>query len=256
MSIPWLDPRDPESAFPPVDTALRHPDGLLAAGGDLSVRRLLRAYRSGIFPWYETGQPILWWSPDPRTVLLPGAVRIRRSLRKRLRNRPWRVTFDRAFDRTMAACAGPRPYADGTWITPEMLTAYERLHEAGHAHSVEVWNEAERLIGGLYGVAIGRVFFGESMFSHESDASKVALVHLARHLAAWRYPLIDCQLSSPHVLSLGAVPVTRIEFVTFLVRYCTLEGHPSPWKADPALDVAAWDPSAGRGHGSADGGQI
>jgi len=242
MSIPWLDPRDAQGAFPPVDTALRHPDGLLAAGGDLSVPRLLRAYRSGIFPWYETGQPILWWSPDPRTVLLPHGIRIRRSLRKRLRNRPWQVTFDRDFRRTMTACAGPRPYADGTWITQDMLGAYLRLHAAGHAHSVEVWDEEGHLIGGLYGVAIGRVFFGESMFSRESDASKVALVHLARHLDAWGYPLIDCQLSSPHVLSLGAVPVTRNEFISFLERYCPLDGHPSPWDTEPGLDIATWDP--------------
>lgn len=242
MSIAWLDPRDPQGEFPPLDSALRHPDGLLAAGGDLSVERLLRAYRSGIFPWYESGQPILWWSPDPRTVLLTRGLRIRRSLRKRLRNRPWRVSFDRAFERTIQACAGPRTYADGTWITGDMLLAYRRLHEAGYAHSVEVWDEGDRLIGGLYGVAIGRVFFGESMFSHASDASKVALVHLACHLDAWGFPLIDCQLSSPHVLSLGAVPVTRPEFVAFLHRFCALEGRDAPWETDPDLDVANWQP--------------
>ena len=238
MTIAWLDPFDPMATFPAVEEALRDPEGLLAVGGDLSTERLLRAYRGGIFPWYEEGQPILWWSPNPRTVLYPEHVKISRSLAKTLRNKPWSISFDQAFELTVAACAEPRAKSHGTWITREMRNAYCRLHTEGYAHSVEVWDEQENLIGGLYGVAIGRLFSGESMFSRKPDASKVALVFLARHLQAWGYPLIDCQLSSPHLDSLGAQPISRQQYVQHLRRWCPLAGQASPWEVDPTLVVA------------------
>ncbi len=242
MAIAWIDPFDPESIFPPVESALRIPDGLLAAGGDLNPKRLLQAYRQGIFPWYEEGQPILWWSPDPRAVLHTEYVKISRSLRKTLRNKPWTVSFDRAFQKTMRACAAPRKGSRGTWITLNMLGAYCRLHEQGYAHSVEVWDENESLIGGLYGVAIGRVFFGESMFSTVSDASKVAFVYLSCHLKSWGYPLIDCQLTTPHLTRLGAVTIPRTQFIEHLQTWCRLKAQPSPWGVDPDLDVIHWKP--------------
>ena len=237
MTIAWLDPFDSTSAFPAVEEALNDPEGLLAVGGDLSSERLLLAYREGIFPWYEEGQPILWWSPNPRTVLYPERLKISRSLGKTLRNKPWTISFDQAFDRTVAACAEPRAKSHGTWITQEMCTAYCRLHNEGYAHSVEVWDDHENLIGGLYGVAIGRLFSGESMFSRKPDASKVALVFLARHLQAWGYPLIDCQLSSPHLDSLGAQSIARSQYIQQLKRWCPMVGQPSPWEVDPTLEI-------------------
>ncbi|MCP4408029.1 MAG: leucyl/phenylalanyl-tRNA--protein transferase [Gammaproteobacteria bacterium] len=245
MAIKWLDPVDSGSLFPPVEEALKEPDGLLAAGGDLSPNRLLRAYRKGIFPWYEEGQPILWWSPNPRAVLHPQHLRISRSLRKTLRNKPWTISFDQAFERTVSACAAPRRGSSGTWITDRMLEAYCELFIQGHAHSVEVWDSDSILIGGLYGVGIGKVFFGESMFSHESDSSKVALIYLLRHLQTWGYPLIDCQLSSPHIDSLGAEPMPRNQFIKHLNDHCDLPGHPSPWTVNTRLNVNDWLPSLG-----------
>lgn len=210
--ISWLRPDDPPEAFPPVDTALGEPDGLLCAGGDLSTRRLLEAYRRGIFPWFSEGQPILWWSPDPRTVLYPAEFRVARSLAKTLRNRGFTVTQDREFGRVMQLCADPALRPEGTWISPQMQAAYGRLHEQGHAHSFETRLDGE-LVGGLYGVALGRVFFGESMFSLERDASKVALHALVRHMLASGGRLIDCQVASTHLASLGARNVPRREFV-------------------------------------------
>lgn len=210
--ISWLRPDDPPEAFPPVDTALGEPDGLLCAGGDLSTRRLLEAYRRGIFPWFSEGQPILWWSPDPRTVLYPAEFRVSRSLAKTLRNRGFTVTQDREFGRVMQLCADPALRPEGTWISPQMQAAYGRLHEQGHAHSFETRLDGE-LVGGLYGVALGRVFFGESMFSLERDASKVALHALVRHMLASGGRLIDCQVASTHLASLGARNVPRREFV-------------------------------------------
>jgi leucyl/phenylalanyl-tRNA--protein transferase len=223
--IPLLGPGD---AFPPVERALRRPNGLLAAGADLSPARLLDAYSRGIFPWYGPGEPVLWWSPDPRMVLEPGAIRVRRSLQKVLRNRPHAVRFDTAFRSVMEACAAPRDSQAGTWIVPEMIEAYCRLHELGWAHSVETWVDGE-LAGGLYGVAMGRMFFGESMFSRTRDASKLALVHLARTLQADGFGLIDCQMSTAHLASLGAREIPRREFtrrVTELIHYCALV---EPW---------------------------
>ena len=226
-----LDPSDDGAPFPEVDQALRDPDGLLAVGGSLSTRRLLNAYRHGIFPWYSQGEPILWWSPDPRLVLFPEHLRVSRSLRKTLRRGLFRVTVDRDFRQVMRACAAPRDDGPGTWITAEMLDAYARLHDLGHAHSVEVWSD-ERLVGGLYGVAVGRVFFGESMFSRETDASKVALVHLVERLQAWGYHLIDCQIRTEHLIRLGAEEIPRARFVE-LIR---------GWRQEPDSDDAWREP--------------
>jgi leucyl/phenylalanyl-tRNA--protein transferase len=200
-----------DTVFPPAELAGK--DGLLAVGGDLSVRRLLSAYAAGIFPWYAPGEPILWWSPDPRLVLYPDALSVSRSLRKILRQQRFTVTFDHAFERVIRACAASeRPTGDGTWLVPEMITAYCDLHAAGWAHSVEAW-QTGRLAGGLYGVAIGRCFFGESMFSRVSNASKVALVHLVRRLSESGYGLIDCQVTSDHLLRLGACEIPRARFL-------------------------------------------
>jgi len=227
----WLDPDDPELWFPRVDLALQEPDGLLAVGGDLSEDRLLLAYRSGVFPWYGPGQPILWWSPDPRLVLFPDRLRVSRSLVKTIRKGIFSITLDQAFEAVISACAEPRPGQAGTWITPEMMVAYRSLHAAGHAHSVECWQEG-KLVGGLYGVAIGRIFFGESMFTRCTDASKVAFVGLVRQLSRWGYPLLDCQVHTTHLARLGAEAVPRREFIRTLEREC---GQPAPnpeWHLD------------------------
>jgi leucyl/phenylalanyl-tRNA--protein transferase len=227
----WLDPEKRDITFPEVELALKEPDGLLAIGGDLSTTRLLNAYASGIFPWYGPGQPILWWSPDPRLVLQPETLHISRSLQKTLRKHPFRITLDTAFDAVIDHCAAPRDNASGTWIIPEMTTAYLELHRQGYAHSVECWQE-QRLVGGLYGVSIGRIFFGESMFALASDASKVALATLARQLSRWGFPLIDCQVHTPHLESLGAIPLPRKEFIGILRTACALPPPPSPWRFD------------------------
>jgi leucyl/phenylalanyl-tRNA--protein transferase len=227
--------------FPDPETALREPNGLLATGGDLSVRRLLRAYQSGIFPWFDDDEgPILWWSPDPRAVLRPEEIIIRRSLRRRLRQKPFTVTADRAFGAVVAACAEPRPdphgRLGGSWITPAMRAAYIALHTAGYAHSIECWADGE-LAGGLYGVSLGRLFFGESMFSHASDASKIALVHLSRQLAAWGFPLIDSQVMNPHMRTLGAEEVPRRVFLEILRHNVDVPTRRGAWTLDP--EVAA-----------------
>ena len=229
----WLDPDDPNAPFPPLELAETDPDGLLAVGGDLSPQRLQRAYSQGIFPWYTDDQPILWWSPDPRTVLYPEGLRISRSLKKTLRNHPFNVTFDTAFEATMRACSEPRGDDQGTWITDEMLNAYCQLNRLGYAHSVEVWQE-QQLVGGLYGVAIGKVFFGESMFSRVTDASKVALVHLSRQLLAWDFRMIDCQVYSPHLASLGAEVIPRKSFSQLLDQWCSLPDQPGSWQGRSA----------------------
>jgi len=211
----WILERSPPDAFPDVEYALAHPNGLLAVGGDLSPERLLCAYRRGIFPWFSEGQPILWWCPDPRVVLFPAELKVPRSLRKRLRNAGFEVTWDRAFRAVIEGCAAPRPEQEGTWITPEMERAYLRLHELGHARSIEVWRDGE-LAGGLYGVAMGRVFFGESMFTRVRDASKVALAHLCRD----EFELIDCQVPTDHLFRMGAVSIPRRRFVRLLDQLC------------------------------------
>ena len=208
--IPILD-ADPESPFPPVDQALDNPPGLLAAGGDLSPARLVNAYRHGIFPWYSDDQPILWWSPAPRCVLYPWAVHVSRRLRRHYNQGRFRVTADQAFSPVVKACAAPRRDHDETWITADMFRAYVRLHDARIAHSVEVWVDDE-LAGGIYGLALGQVFFGESMFSSHRDASKIALIALCRQLHRWDFVLLDCQISNPHLLSMGAEEISRADF--------------------------------------------
>jgi leucyl/phenylalanyl-tRNA---protein transferase len=210
-TITWLAPEGDREWFPPIDQALDEPEGLLAAGGDLSPTRLLAAYRRGIFPWYSAGQPVLWWSPNPREILLPAEFKCSRSLAKTLRNRGFEIDFDRDFSAVVRACAARRENSTGTWITPEMHAAYCEMHARGHAHSVEV-RLAGELVGGLYGVLMGRVFFGESMFSRERDASKAALARLSERATVAGLTLIDCQLPTPHLRSLGSKPVSRREF--------------------------------------------
>ncbi len=295
--ITWLTDGTP---FPPVERALRSPNGLLAAGGSLSAPRLLEAYRHGIFPWFNPGEPILWWSPDPRMVLIPGEFKISRSLAKVLRNAGHEVRTDTAFERVMRACAAPRacpepsrrghrggcdtardsagsgsrrpaalpapegsasPCQGGTWISEDMIAAYCALHQSGYAHSVEVWmpkksfrlqtdGETRRqrtrkeyavrlsdeleLVGGLYGVSIGRMFYGESMFSHVSNASKIALAHLSRQLELWKFGMIDCQMNTPHLASLGAREIPRGEFIAQLQElvHCA---PVTPWQFDTDL---------------------
>jgi leucyl/phenylalanyl-tRNA---protein transferase len=229
--IPFLEPDEP---FPPVDFALRDPNGLLAAGADLSPERLIDAYEQGIFPWFGDDDPLLWWSPDPRMVLPVSDLRVSRSLRRVVRSGRFRVTLDAAFAEVMAACAEPRPDQEGTWITPEMTEAYSRLAALGFAHSVEAWVD-ETLAGGLYGVAIGRMFFGESMFTRVTDASKVAFVHLARQLERWGVPLIDCQMSTAHLASLGAREIPRADFVREVRRLVRQPAVPAPWRFDADL---------------------
>jgi len=213
--------------FPDVHSALRDPDGLLAIGGDLVPERLLDAYRRGIFPWYSQGQPVLWWSPDPRCVLIPDELKISRSLGKSLRWKPYQVTFNQAFTEVIEKCAGSRRGNPDTWITNEIIRAYSTLHTLGHALSVECWHNGD-LVGGLYGVVIDKVFFGESMFSTMADASKVALVHLVRQLQSRGFQLIDCQITSKHLQSLGAKALPRDEFIKLLSAYC-IDNKPYHW---------------------------
>ncbi len=228
--IPWLRPEDPPDAFPPVTEALDDPNGLLCAGGDLSPARLLEGYRRGIFPWYAKGQPILWWSPDPRAVLLPREFHVSRRLARTLRNQGYTSSVDAAFDEVVRNCGDRSLRPEGTWITPAMREAYHRLHRLGYAHSVETWLGA-RLAGGIYGVALGRVFFGESMFSLERDASKVAMARLVEELLGRGYELIDCQVASAHLASLGARTMPRTAFVARL-QQATLGPSPDPdWPA-------------------------
>ena len=228
LPIALLGP-EPDAPFPPAARALREPDGLLAAGGDLSPTRLLNAYRHGIFPWYSPGQPILWWSPDPRTVFATDGIRLPSKFRRALRKSSWMLKADSAFDQVISASAqAPRPGQDGTWITVEMLAAYRELHRLGHAHSVEVF-AGETLVGGIYGVAIGRMFFGESMFSSESGGSKVALAGLARRLHDWGWPLIDAQVANPHLQFLGAQTLPRAEFLARVGALVEKSEPAAPW---------------------------
>ena len=229
---PCLLPDDPHAPFPPPASALRQPDGLLAVGGDLSVPRLLAAYRAGIFPWYSAGQPILWWSPDPRMVFRTDAVHLSSRFVRELRRSQWQARADTAFDAVLAACAEtPRPGQHGTWITPQMRLAYSRLHQLGHAHSVEVFDADGALVGGIYGVAIGRMFFGESMFSSRSGGSKVALAMLARRLHDWGWPLLDAQVENPHLSSLGGEAWPRPRFLETIGGLVDLPGLDGSWEA-------------------------
>lgn len=230
--ITWLSPADAPDSFPDVEYALSEPDGLLAAGGDLSSERLLAAYRSGIFPWYEEGQPILWWSPDPRCILQPGELHISRRLAQQLRKTTLTLRFNTAFPEVLQACAGPRKFQRGTWITSDMATAYERLHTEGWAHSIEIW-DGETLAGGLYGLCIGRVFFGESMFSAATNASKMALLGLTTHMLERGLELIDCQVVSQHLTTLGARTIPRTEFAGFLKSACDPPSACEKWPREP-----------------------
>ena len=230
--LPWLTAAH---EFPPLATALSEPNGLLAVGGDLAPERLLAAYRRGIFPWYSPGEPILWWSPDPRMVLFPAEFKVSRSLGRTLRRGGYEVCLDTAFARVIAACAQtPRRGQHGTWIVPEMQAAYRRLHELGLAHSVETWVDGE-LVGGLYGIALGRMFYGESMFSWRSDASKIAVAHLARYLERLGFGMVDCQMHTTHLASLGAREIPRDDFIARLDALVAAGPAPGPW---PAADAS------------------
>lgn len=234
MQLVELD-EDPAAPFPPVEQALAEPDGLLAWGGDLSPQRLVNAYRHGCFPWFEPGQPILWWSPDPRMVLASDGFHIARSLARFLRRSDWSVTVNTAFAQVIGHCATIRRAGQrGTWIVPAMVRAYQRLHQLGHAHSVEVWSQQQELVGGIYGVGIGRMFFGESMFSRRSNGSKVALLALCRHLHRHGMPLIDCQMETAHLVSLGAVIQDRQRFLARSRQLSADDGGSATWLASPA----------------------
>ncbi len=229
--IPWIRPGS-NAPFPPVADALSEPNGLLAAGADLSPGRLLEAYRHGIFPWYAEGEPILWWSPDPRLVIYPDQVHVARRLARRIRAGGFRLTLDAAFEEVIEACSAPRERQRGTWITPEMNAAYRVLHRMGHAHSLEVW-QGERLTGGIYGVALGRAFFGESMFHRADDASKIALVALCAILDHHRFGVLDCQLESAHLRRLGGVALERRRFVALVAGLTASEHLVGDWHSLP-----------------------
>lgn len=233
MPVPWLD--SDTINFPSTTKALTEPNGLLAAGGGLSIEWLTEAYRRGIFPWYQSGQPILWWSPDPRLTLTPASFVASRSLRKLIRKHRYQILFDTNFMKVINQCALIERGSDGTWITTEMAYAYSELHRAGFAHSVEVWS-GDMLVGGLYGVALGKVFFGESMFSLEDNTSKLALFYLTLHLKHWGFELIDCQIPSDHLISLGAINISRQEFNNRLVELVDHEeDRIGKWKINPDL---------------------
>lgn len=229
--IPWLETDTP---FPPVESALAEPNGLLAAGADLSPERLLAAYRIGVFPWFGPREPVFWWSPDPRMVLVPDEFKRTRSLVRRLKRRDYEIRVDTAFEAVMRACAEPRPGQQGTWIVEPMVRAYVRLHGLGYAHSFETWQNG-RLVAGLYGIAIGRMFYGESMFTRISDGSKLAFAHLVAQLKRWDFGLIDCQMETAHLASLGARAIPRVEFMARLQKLINLEHVPGPWCLDHDL---------------------
>lgn len=240
MTAPYLLSSTDKTLFPDVNLALQEPDGLLAVGGDLSIERLIAAYSLGIFPWYSEGQPILWWSPDPRMVLHPSEIKISKSLAKTIRKQSFKVTFDTAFHDVISACSKPRlengVVQSETWILNEMIEAYVELHNAGYAHSVECWQD-EKLVGGLYGVAIGNVFFGESMFSRTSDSSKVAFVFLCKQLEKWGFQLIDCQVYTPHLESLGAYMIPRKNFVSLIQQHNdNNKNEPHKWSTEHNLE--------------------
>lgn len=236
IRLHWLDPRNPGQPFPPVHLAMRDPNGLLAIGGDLSEQRLLRAYAQGVFPWFNPDEPILWWCPDPRAVLLPADLHVSHTLRKSLRRENYAVTLDRAFIDVLEACSAQRSKSNGTWLGGDMKRAYFDLHLSGYAHSVEVWREG-KLIGGLYGVALGRVFFGESMFTRATDGSKIGLYWLCEQLKAWNYEMIDCQISSAHLLSMGAREMPREDFLRHLRPTVNRAGYPGLWRFESGVPM-------------------
>lgn len=231
--VAWLAPTDPPDAFPPVEFALKEPDGLLAAGGDLSRDRLLTAYRTGIFPWYEEGQPILWWSPDPRCVMHPAEFHISRRLARYARQSSFTLSCNTAFESVIAACAGDRKSQQGTWITADIKRAFADLHAAGWAHSIEIWDD-EKLVGGIYGMSIGHVFFGESMFSHRDNASKFAMLGLCSILAQNDFEMLDCQVLSQHLLTLGARLIDRADFSNKLSSFCATGQQFANWPTNVA----------------------
>lgn len=227
-ALPWIDPE--YLWFPPAEEALEEPDGLLALGGDLAPARLLYAYRHGIFPWFSDDQPILWWSPDPRCVLFPDEIHVSRSLRRTLNREHFRITTDQAFRRVIHLCGSTRP--EGTWITDDMEQAYLELHRQGHAHSIEAWTPRGELVGGLYGLSIGRCFFGESMFSLETNASKTILVHLCGQLQDSGYQVMDCQVESPHLLRMGARTIPRPDFLSILKENIDRPPQQAQWQLE------------------------
>lgn len=237
-SLPWL--AEDTLWFPSPEGALLEPDGLLAAGGDLSSERLLLAYENGIFPWYSSDQPILWWSPNPRCVIFPENIHISRSLRRSLNKSYFTITADQTFSRVMRLCGSTR--SEGTWITENMFQAYNNLHKKGFAHSIEAWNPQGKLVGGMYGVALGSCFFGESMFSLETNASKVLMVHLANQLQHWGYRMIDCQMASDHLLSMGAQTLPRQEFLALLRSYTKQSAAAADWQFQWCWPGLAWVP--------------
>lgn len=232
VDLYWIDPKLPADHFPDLTHALEEPNGLLAFGGDLSPERLIAAYERGIFPWYSKHEPILWWSPNPRSIIIPNEFKPSRSLRKKIRRNEFQITLDHSFPEVIKSCAAPRQYSDETWITEEMMEAYIQLHQFGIAHSVEAWKD-NNLVGGLYGVSLGKAFFGESMFSTATDASKVCLALLIEQLKQWNFELIDCQVSSEHMESLGAREIPRSEFMNFLSSHCSGKTKQGKWSFDP-----------------------
>ncbi len=246
--LTFLDPYASDEPFPPVELAWDEPNGLLAMGGDLSSTRLINAYKSGIFPWFSEEEPIYWWSPNPRAVLYPHKINFRRSLRKNMRNKGYRITIDHCFKEVVYACAAPRArdHASGTWITEEMFKAYVELHKLNIAHSIEVWNADGKLVGGLYGVDTGKVFSGESMFSIERDTSKMAFIALAKTLQQWDYLLIDCQIENPHLFSMGVENIPRQQYLKILQSNTLLSESSSPlrqWKIEiDSAELSHWKP--------------
>jgi leucyl/phenylalanyl-tRNA--protein transferase len=236
-----LDPHACDEPFPPVELAFTEPNGLLAFGGDLSPTRLINAYQSGVFPWYNPDEPIYWWSPDPRAVLFPHKILLRRSLRKSIRNKGYKITFDQDFSGVVQSCAASRTNSGGTWISSEMFMAYSQLFKLGIAHSVEIWNTKDELVGGLYGVATGGVFSGESMFSDERDTSKIAFIALAWHLQQWGYSLIDCQIENSHLNSMGAENIDRKKYLSILKT--TQYFDHKEWCFNPNSDLSHWQPN-------------
>jgi leucyl/phenylalanyl-tRNA--protein transferase len=242
-SLALLDPQSSDEPFPPVEMAWTEPNGLLAFGGDLSPTRLINAYRSGIFPWYNPDEPIYWWSPDPRSVLYPNKIHISKSLRRSMRslfNKGYHIHFDTNFAAVVQSCAAPRMQSGGTWITNEMLQAYVQLHKLGVAHSVEIWNQDKKLVGGLYGIATGGVFSGESMFSTERDVSKIAFVALAWHMQHWGFSLIDCQIENSHLSSMGAENISRKTYLQILKT--AREFQHDYWQIEAEAELSRWQP--------------
>lgn len=242
-SLVLLDPHASDEPFPPVEFSWEEPNGLLAFGGDLSPTRLINAYQSGIFPWYNPEEPIYWWCPDPRAVLYPESFHLSRSLRKSIRsklNKGYEIRFDTDFENVVKSCAAPRDKSGGTWITNEMFLAYVGLHDMGIAHSVEVWNDKNELVGGLYGIATGGVFSGESMFSKERDVSKIAFAALSYHMQDWGYSLIDCQIENPHLMSMGAINIPRKDYLSIL-KTTRCFSQPN-WQYNIDCALAHWQP--------------